>query len=119
MRGARRHPRFRVGLVAVLAVAAFALAEGCGKQIPRETESPVDIPRTPEDIKSYVQMLDPNQKLFGGFGQDPRVAIAEMLGKIGPEAKQYGAIPALTRLTKDKNPKVAAAAKEAIAKIEQ
>ncbi len=46
---------------------------------------------------------------------DPRIIAAKRLGAMGPRAQE--ALPHLEKLTKDKNPTLAQAAKEAIGKI--
>ncbi|MBI2827502.1 MAG: hypothetical protein HYX69_22735 [Planctomycetia bacterium] len=114
MRGARRHPRFRVGLVAVLAVAAFALAGGCGRRVAQEA----DEPSSPEDIRELVKLLNQKGPVLLIMGRDSRVVAADRLAALGPPAKEYGAVEPLRRLATNKDAKVAAAAKAALAKIE-
>lgn len=69
----------------------------------------------PDDIKALVSQLAVKRQV--GFIKDIRIPSAENLGNIGPQAKEYGAIPALEKMAKDKDPAVKEAAEKALAKI--
>src|SRR5262245_11443768 len=74
-------------------------------------------PLDPEDTKELVKQMGAG-KGVKSFGVDSRVAIAQRLRDLGPAVKEYGAVEALQKASKDKDPKVAEAAKEALAKIQ-
>ena len=48
---------------------------------------------------------------------DVRAAAANRLAEVGPPAAEHGAIPALEKLAKDKDPAAKEAAEKALAKI--
>jgi hypothetical protein len=70
----------------------------------------------PEEIKELVASLSSKQTDLG-MGIDIRVAAAARLAEIGPSTKEFGSVQALEKLTTHKNPKVAQAARDAVAKI--
>jgi len=88
---------------------------GCGskQQTSAETKSEV----TPEDIKEMVDVLGSNYAT--AMGADVKAIVAERLGNLGQQAKDAGAIPALTKLSKNgkASKEARAAATEALAKL--
>lgn len=85
---------------------------GCGK---RTVNAPLPAP-SPDQIKELVADLSVKNP-DTGMGFDLRVAAASRLAEIGPVAKEFGAVPALEKLLKNKDPKVKDAAEKALAKI--
>jgi hypothetical protein len=88
-------------------------AAGCGGG--REA-APAQPQFTPQQIKELVDCLG-GRNSDTGMGFDLRVVAAERLAEVGPPAKEFGAVAALEKLLKNKDPKVKDAAQKAIAKI--
>ncbi len=97
------------GLVAVMVAMVFV--GGCK----RKYQAPAKAEFSPDDIKALVSNLATKRQV--GFIKDIRIPSAENLGNVGPQAKEYGAIPALEKMAKDKDPTVKEAAEKALAKI--
>ena len=94
-------------LLCLLAFAIVApLSIGCSKKPTESTEWPSD-----GDPKEFIEQLKSKPQM----GLDIRIIAAHRLGAMGPRAEE--ALPHLEKLTKDTNPTLATAAKDAIAKI--
>jgi hypothetical protein len=97
------------GWLVVLTLTASAVSQGCGTS--SDTESAQGSQSA--DVRELIKGVEFKP---GRDGMDPRPAFAERLGNLGPAAKE--AVPALKKLTRDKNPEVRTAAQQALAKIE-
>jgi len=97
----------RLLLVCLLSCSILSpLAIGCSKKTP----API-VWSSEGDPKEQIELLKSKPQM----GFDLRVIAAKRLGAMGPRAQE--ALPHLEKLTKDKDPVMADAAKEAIAKI--
>jgi hypothetical protein len=99
----------RVWFCLLVFSAVAAVSIGCGRKSATRTEWSNE-----GDPKPLIDLLKAT-KPVGNL--DPRIVAAQRLGAMGPAAKD--ALPHLEKLTKDKNPNLAKAAQEAIAKIKQ
>ncbi|HEY1599318.1 MAG TPA: hypothetical protein VGG64_06930 [Pirellulales bacterium] len=95
----------------LLALLAIVPASGCKRKYP--TPGPVD--KDPERIKELVKQLAKKKQV--GFIKDLRIPSADALAEIGPDAAEFGAIPALEKMAADKDPIAKEAAQKALAKI--
>jgi hypothetical protein len=102
-------PRYAI-LIGTFGLALLLPSSGCGKKIAVQDST------KSEQIKELVDMLTSKQT-DTGMGFDIRVGAAARLAEIGPAAQEFGAVPALEKLLKNKDPKVKEAAREALAKI--
>jgi hypothetical protein len=71
---------------------------------------------TPQRIQELVTLLGAKNG-DSGMGFDLRIAAADQLGEVGPQAKEHGAIPALEKLSKNRDPKLRQAAVRALINI--
>jgi len=104
------------GIAATLfaaSVLVLVVTSGCGRQ-PPTAYAPVF---EPDDIKQLVNQVKGKKQRLGMGIDDSRVAAAGTLAKVGPRAKEFGAVEALEKLAQDKEPKAKAAAQEALAQI--
>ena len=88
-------------------------AAGCSKSSRRSQAGSYKRPKGPQGFGSM--MAKEWEKDLRDKSPEKRSRAARELASMGPAAK--GSLPALERATKDKNPQVSAAAKEAIAAI--
>lgn len=72
---------------------------------------------TPERVQELVELLG-SKNGDSGMGFDLRAAAAEQLGEVGPRAKEFGAVAALEKLSKNRDPKIREVAARALHKIE-
>jgi HEAT repeat protein len=111
----KRVRSFHLGLIAT---AIAGMLVGCGAPAPKPVDRDVSIETSDEDIKWMTEILEKragtgqNRHTFVG---DIAVPIANQLGKVGP--RSAAALPALEKLSSDKDPYVRDAAVKAIAKI--
>jgi HEAT repeat protein len=107
--------------MALLFLTNMGFFVGFTKNMARPSRNPVPVLKPPStdeeiaaDVASLIATIEQPRKAAISF-DDSRLLAAVFLGKIGPPA--VAALPALQKLTTDKDPAVSSAAKAAIASI--